>query len=330
VRDLVFVRDEVFQKDTKTTGATDGTEGTGTALKGPPVNFGYETTETANELSPEANEHWHVNTPELVLPGLKCLQSPIVSRSGELERSGHRITGACTFYAPSLDYILAMDNFSDTSQFNELETYDKLYDMERIIEKIANFPVGTPVAATTHTIRTFDDATAGYQIDRLQFKIKSSTPVTLTSIKLLGIEATARSLVWSCVEQGTSDAAPLALSSAVEIAAGAAEYITIDVPLRDIKVGDTTSLYKDGVRTELRASTDNTMLDIDKLYGAPTYDLSSLLLITSSGLIELKDIYLYKEAEWRVDAIKEYRDEYLQIGAVRVRGDRGSRRRTYG
>ena len=72
------------------------------------------------------------------------------------------------------------------------------------------------------------------------------------------------------------------------------------------------------------------MLDIDKLYGASTFDLSSLMLTTSSGLVELKDIYLYKEAEWRIESIKDYRDEYIEIGAVRLRGDRGSRRRTYG
>jgi hypothetical protein len=54
------------------------------------------------------------------------------------------------------------------------------------------------------------------------------------------------------------------------------------------------------------------------------------VLTTSSGLVELKDIYLYKEAEWRIEAIKDYRDEYMEIGAVRVRGDRGSRRRTHG
>ena len=102
------------------------------------------------------------------------------------------------------------------------------------------------------------------------------------------------------------------------------------MPLRDIDAGETTSVYKDGVRTELTAGTDNTILDIDKLYGASTYDLLSLVLTTSSGLVELKDIYFYKEAEWRIDAIKDYRDEYMEIGAVRVRGDRGSRRRAYG
>ena len=44
----------------------------------------------------------------------------------------------------------------------------------------------------------------------------------------------------------------------------------------------------------------------------------------------IKDIYFYKEAQWRIESIKDYRDEYMQIGAVRVRGERTSRRRAYG
>jgi len=300
VRDLVFIRDPIYRKSTKTTKS-------GGTLAGPAVNFGYE--ENLSTARTEGSDAaYHADSPELILPGLKCLQSPVISRSGELERTGHRITGACTFYAPSLDYILALDNFSETTQFNELETYDKLIDIERIIYTATDYSA----TSTSHTIKTFDDKSAGYQLDRLQFKIKSGT--TLTKIALSGDEGgTTKSLTWS---------GSLALSSS--------EYITIDVPLRDIEASDTTSVYKDGVRTELTAGTDNTILDIDKLYGASTYDLLSLVLTTSSGLVELKDIYFYKEAEWRIDAIKDYRDEYMEIGAVRVRGDRGSRRRAYG
>ena len=300
VRDLVFIRDPIYRKSTKTTKS-------GGTLAGPAVNFGYEQDSYAAQ-SEGTNAAYHADSPELIIPGLKCLQSPIVSRQGELERTGHRITGQCTFYAPSLDYILALDNFSETAQFNELETYDKLIDIERVLYTASSYSATN----TSHTIKTFDDKSAGYQLDRLQFKIKSGT--TLTKIALSGNEGgSTKSLTWS---------GSLALSSS--------EYITIDVPLRDIEASDTTSVYKDGVRTELTAGTDNTILDIDKLYGASTYDLLSLVLTTSSGLVELKDIYFYKEAEWRIDAIKDYRDEYMEIGAVRVRGDRGSRRRAYG
>ena len=52
--------------------------------------------------------------------------------------------------------------------------------------------------------------------------------------------------------------------------------------------------------------------------------------MSGSASVELKDIYLYKEAEWRIEEIKDFREEYMQVGAVRVRGERTSRRRSYG
>ena len=249
------------------------------------------------------------------------LQSPIVSRRGRLENTGHRISGSCMFYAPSSDYIQNLDNFGETVEFGELESHDKLYDIEKIIQKVDSF---TGSSATSHTLKTFADGTAGYQIDRLQFKIKSSG--TLTNITLNGNDGGNRQLRWT----GT-----LALSST--------DYITIDVPLRDIKIydqnghtgeSDKTSIYKNGVRAAFTAETSlgaDTILDLDKLYGDSSNELSSLIIsLQSSASVELKDIYLYKEAEWRIESIKDYRDEYMQIAAVRVRGDRTSRRRAYG
>jgi hypothetical protein len=314
VRDLTFVRDEIKQKDVKTTKVG------GSALSGPSVSFGYEKSSSA-AATEGTDTAYHAASPEIVLPGLTMLQSPIVSRRGRLERTGHRISGACTFYAPSADYIQNLDNFGETAEFGELESYDKLYDVEKIIHKVDSF---TGTSATSHTLKTFADGTAGYQIDRLQFKIKSSG--TLTNITLNGNDGGNRQLRWT----GT-----LALSST--------DYITIDVPLRDIKIynqnghtgaSDKTSIYKDGVRAAFTAETSlgvDTILDLDKLYGDSSNELSSLIItLQSSASVELKDIYLYKEAEWRIESIKDYRDEYMKISAVRVRGDRASRRRAYG
>ena len=90
VRDLTFIRDAIHRKETKTTGTTSGTEGSGTALSGPAVNFGYEQSSYATQ-SAGTDTAYHVNSPEIVLPGLTMLQSPISSRSGSLERGGHRV-----------------------------------------------------------------------------------------------------------------------------------------------------------------------------------------------------------------------------------------------
>ena len=323
VRNLVFQRDAIYNKEVMTTKAssTSGRGGGTTSLSGPAVSFGYESNTNTTIDGSAVNTVYHVITPPLTIGGLKVLQTPVISRSGTLERTGHRISGACTFYAPSADYIQNLDNFGETTQFDELESYDKLYDVEKIIQKVDSF---TGSSATSHTLKTFADGTAGYQIDRLQFKIKSSG--TLTNITLNGNDGGNRQLRWT----GT-----LALSST--------DYITIDVPLRDIKIynqnghtgaSDKTSIYKDGVRAAFTAETSlgvDTMLDLDKLYGDSSNELSSLIIsLQSSASVELKDIYLYKEAEWRIESIKDYRDEYMKIAAVRVRGDRASRRRAYG
>jgi len=303
VRDLVFARDAIFRKVTK----THDSQGSPQALEGPAVNFGYEG-RLSTGVSATTNTAYHVNSPELILPGLKAVQTPIISRSGELERTGHRITGSCTFYMPSLSYIKSLDNFSETTQFDELETYDKLLDVERIIQNPSN------VSATQQTtVFTFADETAGYEVDRIQFKIKTSG--TLDYMTLVGNEnSSTTSLKWD----GT-----LALSSS--------EFTIIDIPVRDIAVGDTTTIYKDGTGTTFTAATNNTILDVDKLHGSSTHELTRFVVeLTASAAVEIKDVYLYKSAEWRVDTIKDFRDEYMEVGAVRVRGDRTSRRRAYG
>ena len=308
VRDLVFARDPIYRKEVMTTKA-DSTSGRGsgtTSLSGPAVSFGYEESSHAAQ-SAGTNAAYHVNTPELLFPGLNAIQSPIMSRSGKLERTGHRISGECTFYLPSLTYIRALDNFSETTQFDEIETYDKLIDMERIVQNPSD------VSATQQTTTfTFSDSTAGYEVDRVQFKIKTSG--TLDYVQLSGnIGGSAATLKWD---------GSLALSSTA--------FTTIDLPLRDIAASDTTTVYKDGTASSFTAAITGSF-DIDKLYGDSNNELSSLIVqLSSSASVELKDIYLYKEAEWRVEGIKDYRDELMEVKAVRVRGDRTSRRRAYG
>ena len=307
VRDLVFARDPIYRKVIKTTGQSASTEGLGSTLAGPAVNFGYEDNSYAAQTE-TTDTAYHVNTPELVLPGLKAVQSPIVSRSGKLEGTGHRITGSCKFYLPSLAYIKALDNFSETTQFGEIETYDKFLDIERIIQQPSDI-----ISSGDQTIDLSPGSTypAGYEIDRVQFKIKITTD-NLTSITLTGIDATSKTIAWAATDTFTPT-----------------DWVTVDLPLRDIESDDTKEVYINGVGKTFTATVG---LDIDKLIGGvSTAYLSNLIIATSgSASVELKDIYLYRSAEWRIEEIKDYRNEYMEIGAVRVRGDRTSRRRAYG
>nr|BAR39869.1 hypothetical protein [uncultured Mediterranean phage uvMED] len=308
VRDLTFIRDEIKQKDIKTTKVG------GSDLTGPAVSFGYEKSSSAAATAGD-DTAYHAASPEIVIPGLTMLQSPIVSRRGRLEKTGHRISGACTFYAPSLDYIQNLDNFKDTPAFSELESYDKLIDIERIIQNPSNITADDS-ATGQQTIDLSPGSTypAGYEINRIQFKIKTNTSSggDLIYFKVTGIDTTEKNITWTATDTFTPT-----------------DWVTVDLPLRDIETGDTQEVYIGGQGKTFTATSG---LDIDMLKGGVSSSyLSSLIIdISGSASVELKDIYLYKEAEWRIESIKDYRDEYMQISAVRVRGERASRRRAYG
>ena len=318
VRDLVFMRDAIFAKSAGTHKDTDGSPGGGsgrtTQMSGPPVTFGYESTGSTQTLAANVDGYiskdtvYYVDSPEIMLPGLKAYQSPIVSRVGKLERTGHRITGACTFHIPPLSIIKSLDNFTDCKAFSEIETYDTFFDIERSIVK------PTDTGAVTQQTTTFTMAAnqPGYEVDRIQFKIK--TVGVLDYVLLTGLQNNvSTTLKWD---------GNLTLSSS--------DFITVDLPISKISATDTTSIYKDGTRSEYTAAIAGTF-DIDKMFGDSQNKLQSVIVqLDASVAVDIKDIYLYKACEWSVENIKDYRDEYMAIGAVRVRGERSSRRRAYG
>jgi len=313
VRNLVFQRDAIYNKEVMTTKAssTSGRGGGTTSLTGPSVSFGYESDTNTTIDGTAANTAYHVTTPELLFPGLQALQSPITSRSGNLERTGHRISGECTFYLPNLDTIRALDNFSENTQFDEFESHDKFLDMERIIQNPADV---TSTGQQTIDLSPGSTYPAGYEIDRIQFKIKTDTTSggDLVYFKLTGIDTTEKHITWTATDTFSPT-----------------NWVTVDLPLRDVSTDDTKEIYIGGAAKTFTATST---LDLDRLKGGvSTSYLSSLIIdISGSASVELKDIYLYKSAEWSIETIRDYRDEYIQVEALRVRGDRTSRRRAYG
>ena len=328
VRDLVFVRDAINRKEVMTTKDVNK-DGTRTDnLSGPAVSFGYETNSSAQQDA-GTNLAYHVSSPELIIPGLKAIQSPITSRSGQHERSGHRITGECKFYMPSMDFIRNQKEFNDVPAFDELETFDKLIDVERIIIDKGTIWEDLQPSPNPHTAasRAVSVNMSGYDVDRVQYKLRSSTTATVDAFQLWGyIGGTPQYLVWEC-----------------DTAIDTTEYDVFDFPVRNVKNGDTTLVYIDGTAHTLTASLStanksggsvNTSgnFDIDKMIDTTghTNILSQVqVFLTGSESIDF-NITLYKAAEWRIDSIKDYRDEYMEVRAVRVRGDRTSRRRADG
>ena len=309
VREVVFQRDAIFNKSTRTT-KDNNKDGTRTdALSGPAVNFGYETSTNTTIDGSAVDTVYHLTTPPLTIGGLKVLQTPVISRSGKLERTGARISGECSFYTPSLATIRQLDNFSETTQFDEFEAYDKFIDIERAVYTPSDISSTNDQTITISSGSTYNP---GYTVDRIRFKIKTAD--NLTSITLNGKEGGAdKSLVWTVTDSFTPS-----------------DWVIIDLPLRDIDAAtDTEEVWVNGSNYTLTPSTRT--LEVDRLYGDSNNYLSSLVIaMLGSNSVELKDINIYKSAEWSLESIKDYRDEYMLIKAVRTRGERTSRRRAHG
>jgi len=107
-------------------------------------------------------------------------------------------------------------------------------------------------------------------------------------------------------------------------------FTTVDIPIRNITAGDITPIVIDGTSYDYTAAITGSF-DIDKLIGDSNNKINSITIAnTGNARQHTRHIDFYKEAEWRVESIKDYRDELMEIKAVRVRGDRTSRRRAYG
>ena len=336
VRDLLFIRDPIYRKEVMTTKDINK-DGTRTdALAGPAVSFGYETDSFATQAA-ATNQAYHYNSPELVLPGLKAIQSPITSRSGQHERSGHRITGECKFYLPSMSYIRNLPEFSETSQFDELETNDKLIDVERIIGIVpdeTSLPHERLIGNVTFIGGAESDLVPGYEIDRFRTNLKVSTG----AVELFYIYAGENpdpldevGLIWNFKTSAGGSG---------KVTFGDSVYHTVDMPLmidgRAVVEGDKATIYVDGTAHTAVASesSNDGIMELNKMVGASDSELQRFQVETDStsmqAIIEIKDTIVYKAAEWRISSIKDYRDEYMEVRAVRVRGNRTSRRRAYG
>ena len=168
---------------------------------------------------------------------------------------------------------------------------------------------------------------AGYEIDRLQFKIKRTTDgngtttwngIATDKITHLKIYDDSNNMIK--LEPTSGTLAPRIGPNNT--------WNTFDIPIRDLTVNDKLSYYLNGNRLEFNVTAVG--FDLDKMEGVTNTVKKVEIIFPDKVNLEFKDVYLYKEAQWSIESIKDYRDEYMLIKALRVRGDRTSRRRAYG
>ena len=286
-RKMTFVRDAITGKD----------------------NYGGEITDIAT-----GNEG-------LTIPNIDAFIAPIVTKTDTFAKGGHLVTGSATLYIPSLETIknnvLGIDSTgvhsARLSSFNELESKDKLFDMEKII-----FSDDTPDtdSDTTEDTYTITANTAAFEMDRLQFKVIDDDGTNrITTIVIT--DSLKNFLTWTFDSSTNFDDN---------------KYHIIDLPLSNVDASEKAyciyvpSSGATGIRTV--TATIGSSFNIKDVDGETTA-LSSIVITSNSAGMTTKDLHLYKAGEWRIQGIKEYRDEYMELGCTKIRGERGSRRRAY-
>ena len=265
----------------------------------------------------------------LTIPNIDAFIAPIVTSSDSFTRAGHTVVGSATIYIPSLstikNNILGIGDSgahnARLTSFNELESKDILYDMEKII-----YSQDSPSSdATNSETYTLSRNVACFEGDRLQFKVTDDNGSNrITTIILTA--AGGKTLTWTFDSSSNFDNN---------------KYHIVDLPLSGVSandkayyiyVPDEPGWQEDGggatgIRTA--TATIGSGFDIKDITGDGSNTLTNIVITSNDTGMTTKDLRIYKAGEWRINAVKEYRDEYMKLSCAKIRGERGSRRKAY-
>ena len=256
----------------------------------------------------------------LTIPNIDAFISPIITSSDSLTRAGHTVVGSATLYIPSLstikNNILGINDSgvqnARLSSFNELESKDILYDMEKVIYSADS----ASSDATNSETYTLTANTPCFEADRLQFKLIDDGGTNRVTTVVLNASG-GKTLTWTFDSNTNFDNA---------------KYHIIDLPLSGVSASDKAyyiyvpSSGATGIRTA--TATVGSSFDIKDIDGE-TNTLTNVVITSNATGMTTKDLRLYKTGEWRIESIKEYRDEYMELGCTKIRGEKGSYRRAF-
>ena len=251
----------------------------------------------------------------LTIPNIDAFIAPIVTNTDSFTRAGHTVVGSASIYIPSLSTIKKnILGISDAgvhsarlSSFNELESKDILYDMEKIIYSQDAASSDT----TNNEIYTIPSNTPCFEGDRLQFKVTDDDTTNRVLTVLLNASGS-RTLIWEFDTNLNFDDA---------------KYHIVDLPLSGVSANDKAyyiyvpSSGVSGICTATAAIGNS--FDIKDIDGE-TNTLTNIVITSNQSGMTTKDLRLYKAGEWRIGAVKEYRDEYMELSCSKIRGERGS------
>jgi len=285
-------------------------------------NYGVETTTIATSGA------------EMVIPDLPALIRPSITSDYQLQRSGHNIVGAARIYTPNLATIKGFANFNQANdaQFNEIEGWDRLIDVNRYIYTVPTNATTAWTSGTTADVTFASDgqtitatlgsdyygdfyyttgATNTLEADRIQFQIKASGASNIALINCKSMNG------------GTQNGNYAITYTPASLSIPTGSWLTVDLPFASGSVASGSSIYLNGTRHAVTITTGSSFN-----YEADFRDFVFNVSGAASGnKVMVREIKYYKSIRWMVQAVRDYNDDYVIYECVRTRGKSDKNRR---
>ena len=271
---------------------------------------------------------------EMVIPELPALIRPSITADYTLQRSGHNIVGAARVYTPNLATIKGFDNFNQSNdpQFNEIEGWDRLIDVNRYIYTVPTNATTAWTSGTTADVTFTSDgqtltatlgtdyegdfyyttgATNTLEADRIRFQIKDSGASNIALINCKSMNG------------GTQNGNYAITYTPASLSIPTGSWLTVDLPFVTGSVTSGSSIYLDGTRHAVTITSGSSFN-----YEADFRDFEFGISGAASGnKVYVRDIKYYKSIRWMVQAVRDYNDDYVIYECVRIKGKSDKNRR---
>ena len=275
-----------------------------------------------------------VDTNEILIPNVQAYMRNIKEKDYVLQRGGHNIIGTSRVYLPNLTTLKNFPNFNQTNNilFNEIEGFDKLIDVDRVVYQIPTSSStdweGTDVTFSGDgdellTVTLNSSGAAGVTPT---FNTTASSKNILESNRLtLQLKASGTVLLNNIVSSGSSE--KVTFTNTV-LTVPTDSWLTIDYPFASgtfTHPASTSSVYLSGTRYGVDITSGSGFSYKENL-GVFNLNVSSS---ASGNKLYLRAAKYYKGIDWVVHSVNDYNDEFMVFDCVRIAGKRESRRRAY-
>ena len=278
-----------------------------------------------------------VNTNEILIPNVQAYMRNIKEKDYVLQRGGHNIIGTSRVYLPNLTTLKNFPNFNQSNNilFNEIEGYDKLIDVDRVVYTIPTS--GTGDWETNGGTLTSDGESIFVALTGVG-RVDYVAPTARNTLEANRFTFQVRADTGDSVQFNSANLSHGGITAAYTTDFNNTNFVllddnwlTVDVPFASGTLthpASTSSIYQDGTRYNVKITSGATFDYKDDFYKF-RFEYTNGDNPARGTVLQFRNMRYYKGIDWVVHSVNDYNDEFMVFDCVRIAGKRESRRRAY-